>query len=1385
MGGQPDLGKGVIGALPELRRLLLDLGRCPGCAVVLAGPRCSSCGIDLGGPEGARVAMLSRAAADALNQRELTLNHLRAQVPTAFQTQNAPAAQAPTEADQAAPMLVTQAPATENPAAQTPTTLDQAAQTHDSAAQAPATLAPATPAPESPAGQAPVAITSATQAAPPLDPAPQTAGPIAPVVQGPAAQGPATQRPLPHGPAMQGSGAQTSAGPGWGPGHPGPAQHPGQQQPGWSAPPPPPILSPRNTGPNGPAGPNQPPWPGRTPDRSAPAWLSVNTVLVGIGALLLAAAAIGFLIFSWQSMPLAARAAVIGGITLAAVGIATWLRPRLPETAEAVGALAVVLILGDAWAIRNTGLFGADRPDGMLYAGGAMIVTGLLVEIWGRVSRIRAATHAGAGLIPVGVFYLAFALLRDSDPVIGAYPIAMLLAAAVTLSRRTLPQNCRTERILSRTLAALFLANAAFPAALGFPDVYGATLGALLVTLLLAAQTWADAPRSAAGQNTASQSPADHGTAAQEALSHPHSPALPSHLNQPGQPQPGHSQQFNQHGPPNPQSGWPQGPQQGGPARPTPARPRNPLTLNRNWSVATGVAAAGTTVLAGSALAESFDIAGFVTLIPITVLPGLLLLAVSFLKPEPTANLRRTALALGVLATSSLVALPTIGLALWQVVRPIPPEIRSSSFTTRFGDLGQTDPSLTELWFTSLASLALITAVVWAIGRHERWPNGPWPQRIHRPLNRIPLPATASLVVLLALTPVIPVVATIAALLVLSLAAVVLALRSHRHRQLLWIAGSLVGLLGVTLAWATEELPGVVTVLAVLALLAARRQIDAPDENSRFVRAGLALLAAGLIPAALLVLFDQIKVDQWTSLVTTALICGLGSAALFAVPRLPLPQRPGRAEWSPIDRFTAAVPGIVMLVISYLSALSGTHEVPVWTEPAIVLVALVIALAGALLLRPAMATAFPEMPLVLAGLTTPLFGALVMTNADAWDFTAVSAGLLWSLSTAVGTVALTVAMLNGAAETSPWKDRRLGAEIGLVATGVVALAVTSSADADSERMWLTLLILGAAASAIALTPERSRVGWLAGVLLTGSSWLRLADSGVQVVEAYTVPPAAVLLAITYYASRRAPAQAQAQPKKATDPISQSYLDLGVLARPLLMVIIPSVIASALSTSVIRPIVLMIAGAAAVLVSRYFLRERPGPAQALTLVGLFATIGAGLLRTVFNLNEFGPLNGDRVPLTTVEAWTAPGALLLLVFGLQLFQRLERDRPTPDFPNSWTTLGPGLALLLGPSILVHFSELESTLARPVLIMVAAALALAAGAVRRMQAPFVIGAVVLTMVALVLTGPWLRDVGASIPLWVWAAVIGLALLLLGAGYERRLAQLRTVRSRLVAMR
>jgi hypothetical protein len=84
----------------------------------------------------------------------------------------------------------------------------------------------------------------------------------------------------------------------------------------------------------------------------------VRGVLLGLGAALVALAALIFAVVAWVNLGDAGRAGLLGGATLAAVAAAAAARRRLPATAEALGGLALALALVDWYAVRRAGVAG-------------------------------------------------------------------------------------------------------------------------------------------------------------------------------------------------------------------------------------------------------------------------------------------------------------------------------------------------------------------------------------------------------------------------------------------------------------------------------------------------------------------------------------------------------------------------------------------------------------------------------------------------------------------------------------------------------------------------------------------------------------------------------------------------------------------------------------------------------------------------------------------------------------------------------------------------------------------------------------------------------------------------------------------------------------------
>ncbi|CAM5374111.1 hypothetical protein SAVIM338S_01573 [Streptomyces avidinii] len=156
--------------------------------------------------------------------------------------------------------------------------------------------------------------------------------------------------------------------------------------------------------------PAPPAGPRPRPPKEASAPGAQNVLLV-LGSVLLAVAALAFTLVSWGSLGIAGRGAVLGVVTAAALAApAQLLRRGLRSTAEAVGAVGLLLTVLDAYALYAVGM---PDTDGTAYAACAAAVLAALWAGYGRaLPRLR---------IP-----LAAALLTAQLPL----PLAALAAGA-------------------------------------------------------------------------------------------------------------------------------------------------------------------------------------------------------------------------------------------------------------------------------------------------------------------------------------------------------------------------------------------------------------------------------------------------------------------------------------------------------------------------------------------------------------------------------------------------------------------------------------------------------------------------------------------------------------------------------------------------------------------------------------------------------------------------------------------------------------------------------------------------------------------------------------------------------------------------------------------
>ncbi|WP_157005662.1 SCO7613 C-terminal domain-containing membrane protein [Microbacterium trichothecenolyticum] len=167
---------------------------------------------------------------------------------------------------------------------------------------------------------------------------------------------------------------------------------------------PPKPPAPAASAPQGPGGPSAPVAVAASAPRRR---LTVPVLLLIVGVSLVGIAAVFFLLLAWFYADIGVRALIIGGITLATIALASWLRRRdLGATAEGIGALGVGLLALDAWAVRANDLFGTGSTDAALYTGLSALVVAVTCRLWARVSHLRGPDLAASLALPAGLGFL-------------------------------------------------------------------------------------------------------------------------------------------------------------------------------------------------------------------------------------------------------------------------------------------------------------------------------------------------------------------------------------------------------------------------------------------------------------------------------------------------------------------------------------------------------------------------------------------------------------------------------------------------------------------------------------------------------------------------------------------------------------------------------------------------------------------------------------------------------------------------------------------------------------------------------------------------------------------------------------------------------------------
>lgn len=170
--------------------------------------------------------------------------------------------------------------------------------------------------------------------------------------------------------------------------------------------------------------PPTPAWgrPVAVPDASP---RTVQHLLLALGGLLLAVAAIAFTVISWGHLGIAGRSAVLGALTVAAAAVPVLLlRRSLTATAEVVACLALVLLLLDAYALRQVAIPGTD---GLRYAAVALAVVS---AAWAGYARLLPRL-ALPGLLALVLAQLPLFLWASATRSAHATAAALLATAAL------------------------------------------------------------------------------------------------------------------------------------------------------------------------------------------------------------------------------------------------------------------------------------------------------------------------------------------------------------------------------------------------------------------------------------------------------------------------------------------------------------------------------------------------------------------------------------------------------------------------------------------------------------------------------------------------------------------------------------------------------------------------------------------------------------------------------------------------------------------------------------------------------------------------------------------------------------------------------------------
>ncbi|WP_344296894.1 SCO7613 C-terminal domain-containing membrane protein [Agromyces neolithicus] len=1088
----------------------------------------------------------------------------------------------------------------------------------------------------------------------------------------------------------------------------------------------------------------------------------VQVLLLTLGVVLISITAIVFLFVAYLVASLEVRSVIIAAASVLVLAVAWLLRARrLPGTAEGVASVAIVLLLLDVWIVRVNELFGTDRLDAAVYAGGGLLVVAAILAGTRAVSGIRVTGFAAAALIPSAVFLLAFSGAPADEFTTGAWAgtlTASLVGTAAFFAPR-MPERAIVAGAgfaagaLALVAAAFALPELAWRHVWTFLAVTGAWAAAYLVSRLRSASVasaWSAVAAATLGVSA--------GLTAAVAV-------------------------FVELG--SPTALWLAPLTSGVVAcaaalwarRPRPVGSDGVRAVVGAGAVATiasipalfvAVAAVARTLSAGlppwqhdvlPEFAPAAESVAAVIAAPFVVAAGVfgvlaLLRRLPRLAALPTGLLLVAALAAASMAehavTAAIVVLAVAVGALAVATSPLARVPGVIPVLAAGGMLGAVLTSTLGYASAALWPWASAAVLVLAIAGRVLAPRI-WRRRIAVGAAHV---AIASALAMGALVGVVPWLATSD-----------VRLAAPWDAPWMWVATGGAVLLAagafVRLANAADRialaLPALLaTVISLLSALLA-----APEAGWRWVPA-LVLVVAGLgwmrasNPPPTRIVFAA----------TTPLALGYGLGTFTA-------------QW-----FGDGAAGVGVAAAALLAAALAHVAAPGARQAPSIIWVIAVAVVGVIALGYAV-SATPEpwlvllilipVPIVLAALRGDPFRSTDPMRNLAWLSLALAVATVWTWLAGDGvddveayTLPLAVA-LAATAGLITWRGARSGstaagrtALFGAAAAVAVLPSVASSGDSE-----LRTLVLCGAGAVVALAsmflPDTARgvpvrllgtaTGWTAvagAALVRGGAVAAGIDDGVLPVEFWPLIALAtgVVVAVVW----------------ARDDTRPGVIAEAMVAASVAIAAVPTLIAIVFGMqSDVRAAVLFPA-LAAVHIAGGATAARPlaGPIFAWTTRGALV-IGGAITLSNGNVDPF-----DIVTVSAGVAFICWGALSM--------------RRSPEL-GSWPALGVGLAVLLVPPLIADFTDPE--LWRIVALGLVSAAAVLIGAMRRLQAPLLFGGAVLLVHAIAQLWPVITWLYEAVWWWLWLGIAGVIFVVLAATYERQLRLARGTIGAIAALR